>query len=95
MCLFYQMSLEASAVVRMELADGEKDQLVVEVEQAVQLVLEGVRVQVLLEDVMVDLLVEDVRVVVLVFGKEVELGVSLWVSLDGELESLELDDEKE
>ena len=71
------MRLEASAAVRMELADEEKDQLVLEVEQAVQLVLEGVRVQVLLEDVMVDLLVEDVLVVVLVFGKEVELGVSL------------------
>ena len=93
--MFYQMTLEASAAVRMELADEEEDQLVVEVEQAVQLVLEGVWVQVLLEDVMVDLLVEDVLEVVLVYEKEVELCVSLKESLDGELESLELDDEKE
>ena len=90
MCLFYQMRLEASAAVRMELADEEKDQLVVEVEQAVQLLKEVA--QVLLEDVMVE---EDVLAVVLVYEKEVELGVSLKESLDVVLESLELDDEKE
>jgi len=41
------MTLEASAAVRMELADEEKDQLVLEVEQAVQLVLEVEWAQVL------------------------------------------------
>ena len=102
MCLFYPMRLEASAAVRMELADGEKDQLVVEVEQAVQLVkeveqvlLEGVLVEVPEEDVMVEVPEEDALAVVLVYEKEVELGVSLKESLDGELESPELDYEKE
>ena len=40
-------------------------------------------------------MVEVPEEVVLVYEKEVELCVSLWESLDGELESLELDDEKE
>ena len=44
---------------------------------------------------MVEVLEEDVLGVVLVYEKEVELGVSLKESLDGELESLELDDGKE
>ena len=43
----------------------------------------------------VEVLEEDVLGVVLVYEKEVELGVSLKESRDGELESPELDYEKE